>query len=119
MRRNNSIADSEDPAIPAGAFEWGNQGLSPGDTSCFVGSGCPATVVDEIIPSSFKTIVVPGDSSFGAAGVLSQDLQVIDEGGTLFSGWETNTVEGGKEASVFVSPGGAKGREPVSATTGG
>ena len=44
---------------------------------------------------------------------------MIDEGRTSSAGGETEAVEGGKEASVFVSLGGVKGRAPVSEITGG
>jgi hypothetical protein len=96
-----------------------NRGISPGDTGCFVGSGCPATVVAGIVPSSSITVVV-GGPSFGTAGrLVSLDLRVIEEGRTPFSGGQIEAVEGRKEAPVFVSLGGAKGRAPVGEITGG
>ena len=74
-------------------FERGN--ICRGDTGCFVGSGCPATVVAAVIPSSPKTIVV-GGPSFGAGGrLVSLDLRVIEEGRTSFSGGEIEAVDTG------------------------
>ena len=97
-------------------FDRRNRGISPGDTGCFVGGGCPATVVAEVNPSS--PIVVGGP--FGAAGgLVSLDLRVIEEERPSFSGGEIEAVEGGKDASAFVSLGGVKGRASVCEIAGG
>ena len=42
----------------------------------------------------------------------------MDEGRTSFSGGEIEAVEGGKKPFVFLSLGGAEGRESVSEITG-
>jgi hypothetical protein len=104
--------------VGCGPFERRVRGISPGDTACFVGTGCPATVVAEVIPSSPKTVVV-GGPSFGAGRLVSLDLRVIEEGRTPFLGGEIEAVEGRREAPVFVSRGGEKGRAPVGEITGG
>ena len=52
-----------------GPIERRNRGKRRGDTRYLVGSGCPATVVVEVIPSSPK-MIVEGGSSFGAVGGL-------------------------------------------------
>ena len=81
--------------VSCGPIERNNRGKSPGDTGCFVGGGCPATVVAEVILSSPKTIVV-GGPSFGAGGrLVSLDLRMIEEGRTSFSGGEIEAVDTG------------------------
>jgi hypothetical protein len=78
-----------------------------------------SAVVTKLIPSSPKRTVV-GGSYFGAAArFVSYDLRVFDEGRMTFSGGEIEAVEDGKEASIFVSLGGTKGRAPIGRITRG
>ena len=71
-------------------FERGD--ICRGDTGCFVGSGCPATVVADVIPSSPKTIV-GGGPCFGVAGrLVSLGVWVIEKGRTSFSAGEIDAV---------------------------
>ena len=81
--------------IEEGRISFSGGEIEAVDTVCVVGSGFPATVIAEVIPSSPKTMV-GGGPCFGAASrFVSLDVWVIEEGLSSFWGGEIEAVDTG------------------------